>query len=54
MPELDPHPEQDERPGERSGERGPVIAAFVIGAILAAVVVLHLLGVLGPGSLHGS
>jgi hypothetical protein len=48
---VDPHPEQDERPDNGTGNRGPIIAAVVIGAIFLVLVVLHLGGAM---ALHGS
>ena len=41
---MEPHPDRDEQPEARTGSRGRVIAAVVIGAIFLIVVVVHLAG----------
>jgi hypothetical protein len=48
---MEPHPDQDEKPEHGSGNRGGLIAAIVIGAIVLIFVVLHLIAAL---SLHGA
>jgi hypothetical protein len=47
---MEPHPDRDERPESRTSSRGAVVAAVIIGAILLAVVALHIWGAM---SLHG-
>jgi hypothetical protein len=47
---MDPHPDREDQPEARTGSRGTVIAAVVIGAILLLVVVLHLTTGVSP---HG-
>lgn len=44
MPEIEPHPDRDERDEPRTRGRGEVIVALAIGGILLIVVALHLLG----------
>ena len=39
---MEPYPDKDEQPEARTGGRGGVIAAVVIGAILLVIIVLHL------------
>jgi hypothetical protein len=41
--------EQDPRPGQDRG-RPPIVIAAIIVVLVIAVVVLHLTGVVGPGS----
>jgi hypothetical protein len=47
---VEPHPDQEEQPGARSG-RGGVVVAVVIAAVVTILIVLHLVGAM---SLHGS
>ncbi len=46
---MEPYPDQEEQPETRTGSRGGVIAAVVIGGIFLVIVVLHLAGAM---SLH--
>jgi hypothetical protein len=46
MPDLSEH----DSPPDGSGGRPPLLVAIVIAVVVTAVVVLHLLGVFGPGS----
>jgi hypothetical protein len=48
---MEPHPDQDEQPEPRSSNRGGLIAAIVVGAIVLIFVVFHLVAAL---SLHGA
>jgi hypothetical protein len=41
---MEPYPDQDDQPEARTGNRGRVIAAVVIGGILLVLIVLHLTG----------
>jgi hypothetical protein len=41
---MEPHPDQEERVEARTGSRGALIAAVVIGGIVLVIVVLHLAG----------
>jgi hypothetical protein len=41
---MEPYPDQDDQPEGRTGSRGGVIAAVVIGAIFLVLIVLHLTG----------
>ena len=50
---MDPHPDRDEQPPDRTSERGPLIVLIVIGALVVIVVALHLFGAIG-GSPHGA
>jgi hypothetical protein len=47
---MDPHPDRDEQSEARSGSRGGVIAAVVIGAIFLVIIVLHLTVGISPHS----
>ena len=47
---MKPHPEGDDQPEAEPRSLGGIIAIVVIGAILLALIVLHLTGVMGPGA----
>jgi hypothetical protein len=46
---MEPHPEREEKTEGGTGTRSGVTAAVVIGAIIVALIVLHLVGAM---SLH--
>ena len=48
---MDPYRDNDQEPEPPTGNRGGVVAAIVIGAIVLVIVVLHLTGGM---ALHGS
>lgn len=50
--ELPSHPESEEERDQKAptGNRGVRIFIVVIVALLAAIVILHLTGVVGPGA----
>lgn len=49
MPELPQHPERSESGGPKRRPLGTIVGVVVAVLLIAAFIVLHLTGVLGPG-----
>jgi hypothetical protein len=47
---MEPYPDRDDQPETRTGSRGGVIVAVVIGGIFLVLVVLHLTVGISPHS----
>jgi hypothetical protein len=48
--ELPSHPEADHGEPAASGRAGTIAVVVVVGALIAAVIILHLTGIVGPSA----